>query len=1038
MQPVPAPQASPAVSPSQGTSQRGNPAGEINAADAIQTCFRALEDTGTAPQSVYQSLLKVIPSMTPRDYLDLLSLLPPFLSRTTGFFDEQRRLALALAEWKIRQAEQGPLEEHFSNYQGAMSYYSTAIQIAKIMEERRQGEHVREDQRAASKLLMRILCQHLLQNHLFKNRLERARSQGKTAEEMALKVMALIESIETFQRFCSDEQDRQHLFALYEIAFDECHINCPESRRSMFAEHRNLIQVKQRQIAQAPQVLELRTAEYHRALAKFREAFDGSPKSPQPIRSSREHMNYFSEEVMSYQMRVTRKFKEFFSILLQDAVTILGPPPCQYDICAMGSLGRMEPCPYSDLEFMILVENEACEGYFQFLAQLLHLQILSLGETASTDLIFTCLGEKNRSGLHVDFAGHLTDIVGTPQKIASKQCVDVLTAKDPNSFAHTALKSCSLTAEASPLYTAYLNEIDQILNRLRPDGTKESHFRSLELVKTRCNDIDKGWAKPDFENELSLKERYVWFIHYLLADLSMLWGIQKTNTLEILDQIPQTVLTDRSKALLKEAAAIIYTLRLALHRAYRQQKEEGYPVGRQPGGELAPGGIAPEDWERLKQYYHLILRPLYCFIAPFVNQPNARLDQIFHQLDLLELGFERAWRNPDAFSSSTLTYISAYLKKIPAPLVEHVAHFKILFEQPDKQLCRAYLQGLSDPRLQLLLEQLGAIVIPPNAAEKWLAFIEAIELLDLSQVQHQEQFLCELFKRIPEVENLTLHFCDLNGPQIRKALSGATHLKKLHIPRSTALQVENFLEILNQFPALHLILGNSNLTKKQYVSLFRFAWDRQKTISLFLKDQPVPIAKESLNQYLIPALEIDERFLAETLIRLGANLHQIDSQGRSLIHQFARQANSGLEIIIRHGLFSNDKSKENYTPLHYAAAAGIPRNIELLIRRGARVDETNTERDKVTPLHRAIRSNQASAVSCLLSHNANMLACTSESQNAFHIAAEYGLVDILNILIQRARTLNLDLTACLNARDHDGKTPLHYAVRGEPKPQLAR
>ncbi len=101
-------------------------------------------------------------------------------------------------------------------------------------------------------------------------------------------------------------------------------------------------------------------------------------------------------------------FREFFQVLVKDAFILAGPPPCGYNLRAMGSLGRGQPCPYSDLEWFILVEDKEHTPYFKSLAQLLELQIISLGETAASSLpVFTCLGPKHRSGLHV----HHCDLV---------------------------------------------------------------------------------------------------------------------------------------------------------------------------------------------------------------------------------------------------------------------------------------------------------------------------------------------------------------------------------------------------------------------------------------------------------------------------------------------------------------------------------------------------------------------------------------------------------------------------------------------------
>ena len=110
------------------------------------------------------------------------------------------------------------------------------------------------------------------------------------------------------------------------------------------------------------------------------------------------------------------------------------------DLRAMGSFGREEICPYSDLEWMILINDNQNEGrinrdndkinqdkeiydqrisFFKTLASFIELQVVSLGETAATNFpVFTALGTKNSSGFHIDTGGNPTqdDLIGCQKK----------------------------------------------------------------------------------------------------------------------------------------------------------------------------------------------------------------------------------------------------------------------------------------------------------------------------------------------------------------------------------------------------------------------------------------------------------------------------------------------------------------------------------------------------------------------------------------------------------------------------------------------
>ena len=80
---------------------------------------------------------------------------------------------------------------------------------------------------------------------------------------------------------------------------------------------------------------------------------------------------------------INKKIRSFLENLIERCIKILGQPPCKYAIVALGSLGRNEATPYSDLEFMVLLQDEREEykKYFRDLTNLLNIQIINLGET---------------------------------------------------------------------------------------------------------------------------------------------------------------------------------------------------------------------------------------------------------------------------------------------------------------------------------------------------------------------------------------------------------------------------------------------------------------------------------------------------------------------------------------------------------------------------------------------------------------------------------------------------------------------------------
>ena len=141
------------------------------------------------------------------------------------------------------------------------------------------------------------------------------------------------------------------------------------------------------------------TAIYRQTLDDFRREFaaryEEIRRDPTPTK------------VRDFQGRMSDQFIAFLQRLIEDSIALVGDFPCLCFVGFMGSIARGEPCPRSDVEWYMLIEDEKYVPYFQELARTFDLQINSLGENAALGLpVFSCIGIKHRSGLHVDTAGN--------------------------------------------------------------------------------------------------------------------------------------------------------------------------------------------------------------------------------------------------------------------------------------------------------------------------------------------------------------------------------------------------------------------------------------------------------------------------------------------------------------------------------------------------------------------------------------------------------------------------------------------------------
>ncbi|MGZ6330534.1 MAG: DUF294 nucleotidyltransferase-like domain-containing protein, partial [Parachlamydiaceae bacterium] len=499
----------------------------VEAQDELFSLFRSArsEDEG---RDCYRFLFELLPHCSSLGVLE--NNLQNLLDDSASFVKEQEQLALLLAR---RYLQEGKLKK-------AMLCFAKALQM-----NRSQDNYL-----AAFEVFL-----HYFQTHK-EQRLCEFLINSTPGSDTIASHLKMIEALKTFGI------PKEGLLPFFQKILNRINL-IPTDKQAAYVAHEQAV----RDLRDSPWEPQKTVIErYWEAMQTFRACFAG-------------------QGAQTVQKEAFAAMKQLIALFIEDIFTLIGPPPCHYDLRAMGSLGRKEMCPYSDLECMLLVEDEQHLPYFNRMIEVLELQIASLGETQGLPFMFTCL--PNPSGLHLDNSPlQDTRLAQTPEQMAQFQ-------KQTDS--HTkcmVLKTTSLYQTTPQLYIDYQTHLQSIRNNLP--------FLFFDVCKQRIHDFSFAWQNH-FDRKIAtynIKSKFVETLYHPLSDLALYCDIKSTNTLEIVDAlIDRKVLPKKMKGLLKESLSLIYEIRVRTHQQHRTQEERA--------------DLIPEEIAALEKCYWQILIPLH-------------------------------------------------------------------------------------------------------------------------------------------------------------------------------------------------------------------------------------------------------------------------------------------------------------------------------------------------------------------------------------------------------------------------------------------
>jgi len=158
----------------------------------------------------------------------------------------------------------------------------------------------------------------------------------------------------------------------------------------------------------------------------------------------------------------------------------------------------------------------------------------------------------------------------------------------------------------------------------------------------------------------------------------------------------------------------------------------------------------------------------------------------------------------------------------------------------------------------------------------------------------------------------------------------------------------------------------------------------------------------------------------------GSDVNQKDGNGKTLLHEVVYDLGGQdklRDLLARPGIDIDAQQVDGTTPLYRAGLAGNAEAVQLLLDRGANVNNRNND-NRWTILMCASAENRVAIIERLLRRREIEVNAADEIQNtALHIAAARGHTETVRLLLQHP-----DIQ--VNLRDYMGWTPLSKAAFG--------
>ena len=269
---------------------------------------------------------------------------------------------------------------------------------------------------------------------------------------------------------------------------------------------------------------------------------------------SNDEIRTYFQHVKSISARCSESMLAFTKNVVHTCVSVLtDEPPCAFSVMVIGSIARSEATPYSDLEFMFIVEDKDPESicYFEMLAVTIYFFIGNLRETPLKYLNIAGLEwfeDRQKSGFKIDGLGqgagniptgngmhNKNKFILTPDDLFKRYC-EILDNPPEESLCG------DLTAMLTYTQEVYCYGPKSMLGEFlfKKDGKTVNSDRAQANVKMLTHDIKKFNFKPtdDLRDKgftIDVKHDMYRFPSMIIFDLAIVTGLAGLSSWDTLD-----------------------------------------------------------------------------------------------------------------------------------------------------------------------------------------------------------------------------------------------------------------------------------------------------------------------------------------------------------------------------------------------------------------------------------------------------------------------------------------------------------------------